>query len=209
MSQPTPTHLTGTTVTTELESQIQSLVALEVRGGFGDRDEIIERVLGSLEMEMDGSDTDLLEPLVAQSTDEHLQAHQLEQTSWAEPTDCDRLDAVFAELEGAGILVGQNYGDTQDDALADLSEVFDEHHDTESLRGYVFYTHQDLERAVESGTLALGFGMANDDGPKAVEVGKILADAFKQAGFQVKWNGKTSARIEVGKIDWKRRRSFE
>jgi hypothetical protein len=208
VSQPTPTRVTGTTVTTELESQIQSLVALEVKGGFGDRDEIVERVLESLEMEQGGFDPDALAPVIAQSTDEHLMAHRLEQASWTQPTDCDRLDAVFAGLEGAGILVGQNYGDTQDDALADLSEVFDEHPESENLRGYVFYTHQDLERALESGSLALGFGMANDDGPNAVAVGKTIADAFRGAGFQVKWNGKLGARIEIGKIDWKRRRNF-
>ncbi len=199
MSQPPP----------ELQSQIQSLVTLEVKGGFGDRDEIIERVLETLEMDMDDFDPDDFEPMVAQSTDEYLKAHQLEQATWTEPTDCDRLDAVFAELEAAGILVGQNYGETQDDAIADLSEVFDEHPETENLRGYVFYTHQDLERVIENGLLALGFGMANDDGPDAIEVGKIILEAFKQAGFQVKWNGKLNARIEVTQIDWKKRRSFE
>jgi hypothetical protein len=196
-------------VPTELQSQIQDLVALEVKGGFGDRDEIIERVLETLEMDIDDFDPDDFEPMVAESTDEHLKAYQLEQATWTEPTDCDRLDAVFAELEEAGLLVGQNYGETQDDAIADLSEVFDEHPDTDDLRGYVFYTHQDLERVIESGTLALGFGMANDDGPDAIEVGKIIAEAFKQAGFQVKWNGKLSARIEVTQIEWKKRRNLE
>ncbi len=199
MSQPPP----------ELQSQIHSLVTLEVKGGFGDRDEIIERVLETLEMDVDDFDPDALEPVVAQSTDEHLAAHQLEQATWTESTDCDRLDAVFAELEEAGLLVGQNYGETQDDAIADLSEVFDEHPETENLRGYVFYTHQDLERVLENGTLALGFGMANDDGPDATLVGKTILEAFKQAGFQVKWNGKLNARIEVTQIDWKKRRSFE
>ncbi len=199
MNQPPP----------ELQSQIQNLVSLEVKGGFGNRDEIIERVLETLEMDMDDFDPDDFEPAVTQSTDEHLRAHQLEQETWAEPTDCDRLDAVFAELEAAGLLVGQNYGETQDDAIADLSEVFDEHPDTDDLRGYVFYTHQDLERVIESGTLALGFGMANDDGPDAIEVGTIIAEAFKQAGFQIKWNGKLNARIEVMQIDWKKRRNLD
>jgi hypothetical protein len=199
MNQPPP----------ELQSQIQALVALEVKGGFGDRDEIIERVLETLEMEHDDLDPDVLEPVIARSTDEHLAAQELEQATWTQPTDCDRLDAVFAELEEAGLLVGQNYGETQDDAIADLSEVFDEHPETENLRGYVFYTHQDLERVIESGTLALGFGMANDDGPNATLVGKTIAEAFKQAGFQVKWNGKLNARIEVMQLEWKKRRTLE
>jgi hypothetical protein len=195
--------------TSKFQSQIQDLVALEVKGGFGNRDQIIEYVLEILEMDLDDFDPDALESLVAQSTDEHLAAHQLEQANWVGPTDCDRLDAVFAQLEESGLLVGQNYGETQDDAIADLSEVFDEHPETENLRGYVFYTHQDLERVIESGTLALGFGMANDDGPDATEVGKTIAEAFKEAGFQVKWNGKLNARIEVMQMDWKKRRTLD
>jgi hypothetical protein len=195
-------------VSAETRAQILQLVHLEVRGTTRDREQVVQEVMERLEADLDGFVPGDLEPVVARLTDEQLQTHRLEQTTWAQTTDCDRLDAVFAGLERDGFLVGPDFGYTQDAALADLSEVMDAHDHPEDLRGYVFYTRQDLERVMETGSLMLGFGMVNDS-PSATEVGKIIAEAFKQAGFQLEWNGKTNARIGVVGIDWKKRRGFE
>ena len=190
----------------ETLARVRQLVNLEVRGTTRDREQVIQEVMEQLEADLEEFAPGDLEPVVTQHTDEQLETHRLEQMVWAQPTDCDRLDAVFASLERDGFLVGPDFGYTQDDALADLSEVMDAHEDPEELRGYVFYTRQDLERVMESGSLMLGFGMVNDS-PPAIEVGKIIAEAFRQAGFQVTWNGKINARVEIAGINWKKSRN--
>src|SRR5881394_768506 len=41
--------------------------------------------------------------------DRAMAAHRAAQAGWPSVTDCDRLDAAFAELDGAGVLARQHY----------------------------------------------------------------------------------------------------
>lgn len=116
--------------------------------------------------------------------------------SWPAVTDCDRLDAAFAELQRSGIVARQDFtccrncGETEIRAeLADTDE------------GYVFFHAQDTERAVEGGALWLRYGAVT--GP-ATPVGQRVADALTRHGLTVDWDGDPERAIRVP-LTWQRR----
>src|SRR5262245_23929207 len=90
----------------EILQEIRSLVAARVTEGFDTQDAIVEQVTQSIEDEHGRDD---LEPHVARITAELLEEHRRRQRDWVGPTDCDRLDAAFADLEGQGIVARQNF----------------------------------------------------------------------------------------------------
>jgi hypothetical protein len=126
------------------------------------------------------------------------------EATWPEVTDCDRLDAVFAKLAASGLIAIQNAGYTISDGISDVSEQLSER-DSSTVRGYCFYHGQDLERAVAGHGLMLAFADLDGDADKKRAVGALVAAAFREAGFEVDWNGDPENRIDLPKIDWKRR----
>src|SRR5690242_7887187 len=84
----------------------RSAVAREVAAGFSSVDEI-----ASLAAEIAADDAGVrlpaqaFTPLIEAVVAEHLE----EEKAWPAVTDCDRLDAAFAELEKAGIIARQNF----------------------------------------------------------------------------------------------------
>lgn len=105
------------------------------------------------------------------------------------------LDMVFSQLEKAGLIVLQNAGTTQDDGFSDCSEIYHGHADKAAIKGFCFYTGQDLSRAKRSGELTLAFWGAPEGEKKAMlQVGQMVTTAFTEAGFVVDWNGSGSMR---------------
>jgi len=51
----------------------------------------------------------------------------------------------------------------------------------------------------------LAFGDLNDDAAKTVSVGRAVCDAMTTAGFATEWDGTADNRINIPKVDWKRR----
>lgn len=51
----------------------------------------------------------------------------------------------------------------------------------------------------------LAFGDLGDDDARGIQVGLVIADALRQAGFQVDWDGTMQTRINLPVFDWKRR----
>ncbi len=108
------------------------------------------------------------------------------------------IDKVFDELENSDLILLQDAGITLSDGMADCSELYNEHPNKKSIIGYCFYTRQDLDRAKKSSELLLAFG----SGPKGKEketivVGELIVKKFKEAGFDIQWNGKSSTRPSV------------
>jgi hypothetical protein len=182
------------------EAEAAGYIDRYVRSGFHTPHEIREIVGEDI---FEGKlDDQLLRAMIAQATTQQL----AEEATWPAETDCDRLDATFATLEGQGVIALQNAGYTQSDGLSDVAEVYHDAGDEESgFDGYCFYTEQDLNRVIKSGDLYLAFGAADGKDDKGVEVGHRIKRALEGAGFLVEWNGSITTRLRVTGIRWQRR----
>ena len=160
--------------------------------------------------EVDGFIDDILEP---DADEEMLRAAVLPEfekkaaaeASWPQRTDCDRLDEAFEELNAAGIIALHNAGYTMSDGHEDVGEELHQR-GRSGIRGYCFYHGQDLERAVQGEGLMLAFGDLDAVDDQKVVIGREVKQALERADLSVKWNGKPDTRIDIPKLDWKRRR---
>jgi hypothetical protein len=174
-----------------------------VRGGFEERDRIIEILCQEMY-----APEELDEAEVTAAVDAAFASLVRDKTTWPTTTDCDRLDGVFAALNRHGIIALQNAGCTQSDGYDDVQQIYAERSDRDTIIGYCFYHAQDLDRAVHGQGLHLAFGpmdaqMEDREGPR---IGAMITDELTRAGFSVTWDGTFAQRIFVPAIDWKRRR---
>lgn len=179
-------------------------VALHIRGGFDDRDRVVEAFCEEI-YEPGELDPEEVEAAV----DAAFARLEAEKAGWPEVTDCDRLDAVFAALRQRGIVALQNAGITQSDGYSDCSEEFASLSAQQRSRviGYCFYHWQDVEHAVEGRGLFLAFGPVDPKQEKThgPAVGRVVVEELQKAGFATAWDGTFGARILIPKLDWKRR----
>ncbi len=185
-----------------LSTEVLDEIDLEVRGGFEDRDRIIEIFLDERYEPGELDETELTTAVDAAITQHHLQKR-----NWPAITDCDKLAKAFKNLNNLGIIALHNAGYTQSDGYSDVMEVLHDHPDPESVIGYCYYHGQDLERALQGGGLYFAFGPIRPnneqiDGPK---VGALITTELHNAGFTTEWNGTFSQRISVPIFDWKNR----
>lgn len=124
--------------------------------------------------------------------------------NWPEQTDCDRLDAAFEALEKRNILCLQNSGYEMSDGHQEAFEILSDRPGHRYI-GYCFYHGQDLERAVDEGGLMMAFDHVDGDVPDKIKIGVALKVELERFGFVIEWSGTTSERINIPKIDWKRR----
>ncbi|MEH1014440.1 hypothetical protein V6U90_15165 [Micromonospora sp. CPCC 206060] len=118
------------------------------------------------------------------------------EASWPPVTDCDRLDAAFAELNRAGIVARQDFTCCGSCGEAEIGAEL-----SDADEGYVFFHAQDTERAAEGGALWLRYGTT--EGP-ATPVGQRVADTLTRHGLPVDWNGDPGRAIRVP-LTWQRR----
>ncbi|RBP47708.1 hypothetical protein DES53_101507 [Roseimicrobium gellanilyticum] len=129
-----------------------------------------------------------------------------QQIDWPEKTDCDRLDEVFAELEGQQLIALQNAGYTQSDGMEDMSEIWHERGAEKSgVVGYCFYHGQDLERVVKGEPLYLTYGDIAGDDARGVVIGELICRVLERHGFTTNWDRNIKTRMHIAGIDWKRR----
>ncbi len=95
----------GTTVE-EIMANLRERIAAAVAEGFSTRDEIAEDFAELAEADYGRDD---LDPVIDRLTDEAIEAHRIRQSQWTGPTDCDRLDAAFADLEEHGVVARQHF----------------------------------------------------------------------------------------------------
>lgn len=113
-------------------------------------------------------------------------------------------------LSQSGLVALQDAGTTQEDGFSDCAEASRAHGGLDAgLRGFCFYTRQDLNRAKRTSQLTLAFWRAPDGAPQAMsQVGEHVVDAFRKNGFLVDWNGTPARRLtaylqNIGrKHDW-------
>jgi hypothetical protein len=149
---------------------------------------------------------DRLRAVVLPLISEAMAAHQAEQRAWPAITDCDRLDAAFAELEAAGIISRQNYTCCGTCGVAEIHTEIDELTEQgATVRGYTFFHQQDTEAAVDGHGFCLNYGTPDDEDDDArVAIGHEVAEVIRRHGLTVEWDGAIERRIIVN-LDWKRR----
>ncbi len=180
---------------------IKGTVEKIVAEGFPTEEQVVELVMKALDGSPD--DKELLED-VRKLTKQEIRQHLYIQNSWVKKTDCDKIDDVFSALEAEGILARQNlavHEKSGRDEIRKLVKSEDGERD-----GFVFYTAQDTENAVEFGQLSLSFGAFSGSGENTLDIGRKVVSALQAAGFQVEWSGEPNDRIELPEFDWKKRR---
>jgi hypothetical protein len=188
----------------ELLEEIRTYAAHKVAEGFGDEDDIVKWTLDNL-FEHDPEE---LRPHVRRITAALLEEHRQAQDRWPRPTDCDKLDMAFGELERQGILARQHYWCCSTCGHAAASEELKRARTERDVNGYVFYHEQDTEGAVY-GSFFLAYGAAEDNDEVMIRVAKMIIETLGRFGIRTEWNGQTNSRILVKEFDWKRRRTFD
>jgi hypothetical protein len=180
-------------------------ISILVRSGFYPKVEIMEILCeGLFPGELDPEEVSL-------AIDTETQQLLVEQESWPEVTDCDRLDIIFDALNERGVVALQNAGYMQDDGYDEVWAAYPDASDDERTVGYCFYHGQDMEGAIRGEGLHLAFGPVEpkDMATKGPAVGRIIQQELEKAGFPVEWDGTFKQRILIPKLDWKRRLSDE
>jgi hypothetical protein len=139
-------------------------------------------------------------------TDQAVAAHTAEQSEWPALTDCDRLDAAFAELDRAGIVARQHFSCCGTCGSHDIhGEVERARKAGTATRGFTFFHVQDTEHAVNGESLYLSYGSVSKDKGESVAIGHEVFDVLSRHGFSPVWNGKIAHRIGLP-LRWQRRR---
>ena len=190
----------------EIDEAISGWVGRKLREGFDTRQEIIQGVTENIDDEYEAED---VQKRVARETDRQFEEYLKNQLSWPEQTDCDRIDAALAALEGKGIVARQNFACCQTCGLAEIEEEIEEFAKTADPVGYTFYHMQDTERACDGGSLYLAYGTVGGTDEEAVKIGETIRDTLTQHGLTVEWDGSVGQKICITGLDWKRRRKRE
>lgn len=114
----------------------------------------------------------------------------------SEPSDdVAALDAAAGALADRGIAWSHAEGW---DAREAAEEGYAAARDLPEPRGYAYITVQDVERAVASEVLYIGYSdMSGEGGAEAVAVGESIVAELREAGLNVAWSGKASQRITL------------
>ncbi len=183
--------------------EMRDRIQRDVAAGFHNEEQIRTGVLEVLADEYDG---DELRPHAEQLTREAIQTHLREQANWPPQTDCDRLDAAFAELERAGIVARQDFSCCGNCASGEIwGEVETANRRGQCVRGFTYYHMQDTEAAVEGHGVYLGYGAVQEGEAAALEIAREIVATVQRHGLTVEWDGTWKKRILV-RLDWKRRR---
>ena len=154
---------------------------------------------GELPDEELASELDALLPALARE-------REAEMAGWPEITDCDRLDAAFADLRGTGLLAEQNYWCCGTCATSDMGARLKEARKAggDVPRGYTYYHEQDTESAIYGGGLYLAYGAEARGKEATLGIAREVVTVLERHGFKPDWEGDPDRRIFVP-LDWKRR----
>ncbi len=173
-----------------------------VWSGFYQRDQI----LGYLSEDAEGEGEEISARDLARIVDNELAIKREAEKAWPDRTDCDKLDDAFAQLRATGLIALQNAGFTQSEGFQDCCQEYERLGGEKSgVKGFCFYTFQDLERGVCGYGMDFGFGATDGQEKPSIEVGNSIVAALTEQGFEVKWDGTIDRRPRVVSVDWKRR----
>jgi len=188
----------------EIVSDILKQIDVDVAGGFSTREEVIQSIV-DIHAD-DYGDAAALRASATSLTDEAFRAHRLRQVEWPEVTDCDRLDAAFAQLEADGVISRQNFTCCGTCGSAEIWDEISSARDAgKPARGYAFFHMQDTESAVDGYGLYLNYGSCEEGPEAAIAIGHEIIARLKDHEIKTDWDGRIERRIAVS-LDWKRRR---
>jgi hypothetical protein len=191
-------------LTPEGFDDLHDLIKIQIAAGYAPAEDIIEDATALFAES--GMDPTSVRHAARTITDQVLAAHLTEQVAWPSPTDNDRLDAAFAELDRDGILARQHFACCETCGAREIHDELDQAEKAgRTMRGFTFYHRQDTEHAVGGEGLYLSFGSIDRDGPATVAIGHEVVDALTRHGLSPAWNGKQVHRILLPVV-WRRRR---
>lgn len=174
-----------------IDEELQDFARLQVRAGLLSDADAVREVSEAIAAEMPGMDAGILARAWIGGARKDLLA---EQVGWPAVTDHDRLQAVFAELERAGVAVLQGCEDHW--AAKALLES------RSGLAGVAWFVPSDVWHAIDEGMLEVN--VWHSDGAN-VAPGDELLDAvvatFARHGVRAHFD---EGRIEVS-AHWQRR----
>jgi hypothetical protein len=190
---------------TDLEStvgEMRGFIARIVASGFELPANVIE---SAVEVYVEQADEDVLRPIAERLTLEAVAAHLIDQATWPEETDCDRLDDAMIELTRNGIVCRQNFSCCGNCGVAEIGEeMAAERRSGVDVRGFAFYHMQDTEAATEGHGVYLNYGALEPGEAAALGVAREIVETVERHGLETAWNGSWNTRIWI-KLDWKRR----
>ncbi|MHC1765200.1 MAG: hypothetical protein AB9869_13015 [Verrucomicrobiia bacterium] len=134
-----------------------------------------------------------------------IRARRIEEATWGK-TDCDRVDAAFAELRGNYLLAEQNFCCCQNCGIAALEKRAQEIRACGGrVRGYVFYHAQDTDAASETRNLWIAHGPLPYRLREAMRLGHRVVSTLQRHGLAVEWNEDPDTRILIKLKDWRKR----
>lgn len=212
---------------------LTDFIELHVIEGYLGPDELVEKTI--IEFQDDIAREQLL-PVAQKLVYQRIVKRYLEEINWVSPTDCERLDRAFLELNNMGILAKQNFSccnscghkrieralknSTKRTRSAkhevELTLKSQSKHSMQPKRkggeiwGYAFFHSQDTDAAVATGELNITFGAADKTSDEAldiaIEVGKKVVEALKRNGLNTSWDESYLQRVGITGIKWQRRR---
>jgi hypothetical protein len=183
---------------------LHEFIRTHIAAGYGTDDEIVADAV-ELFVENGASHSAVLTAAQA-IADQAAAAHAHDQAGWETPTDCDRLDAAFAELEAAGVIARQHFSCCGTCGVAEIGfEMAAAGEDGRPARGFTFFHVQDTEHAVAGESLYLSYGSVSGNQDEAVTIGHEVVATLGRHGLQPAWNGKFAHRIALP-LSWRRRR---
>ena len=185
--------------------ELHDFVKLQITAGYAPVEEIVAE---AVEVFADSSlDVVALTGAARAVAEQALAAHLAEQSTWPPETDCDRLDAAFAELSRGGIVARQHFSCCGTCGAHEIREEMEQAEKAGTFsRGFTFFHMQDTEHAVAGDGLYLSYGVAESDQSGAVAIGHEVVQILGRHGLAPAWNGKLAHRIALP-LTWQRRRT--
>ena len=184
---------------------LQDFIRVQVAAGYSPISSVVDE---AVDIFADSTlPTGALRAAATELAETVLAGHLAEQETWPEVTDCDRLDAAFNALDGAGLVVRQHFTCCGSCGATEIRGEMDQaRKDGQEVRGYAFFHLQDTEFAVRGESLFLSFGAADGNPETAVAIGHEIVGALRAEGLHPAWNGRQSNRIGLP-VTWQRRRA--
>ena len=177
----------------ETREEAEAFALTLVRGGFLDRDEVVDGLVDYLEDDLSVADAEGV-------VDRLWQERMAEQAAWPAQTEADRVLTALESLEANGIVARFDFTCCGSCGAAEIGAEAGE-----DSRGYVFFHRQDTEAVANGHGLYLSYGTF--DGADPAGIGREVVETLTRAGAPVEWNGSVNQRIYVNPLSWQLRLS--
>lgn len=180
--------------------ELEEMIIDHIKAGFLSNDEILEDCMEYIEEDYPDECDNITE-------DDFLEIIEMLRKEFQNTGNQEnflKLDLAFTSLMKQGIVALHYAGYTQSDGFEECNEVATELHEKgEKVVGCCFYTEQDLGHILHGDSTLLYFSFGNYfETPIAEEVGQIIVDELKTAGFCVQWDGTAETKIGIKNFKW-------